>query len=340
MIFNAMRAKDEKLLIQSMSFITETEQAPPLKPPHLQPGDTIGIVSPAGPLNSIRLSRLEKGIRYLFDKGYDVAVGRYVREQQGYLAGSDDMRAADLNYMLRRQDVKAIFTTRGGYGVSRILDKIDYDVARNQPKILMGYSDITALQMALYVKSGLITFSGPMVAIELGRGLESMTEKSMWSMLATNSQNIRFDEIPVDLRQILSPGRAEGRLLGGCLSVLVSLLGTPFFPDMNGAILLLEDVGEDLYKIDRFLSQLKNSGVLDAVSGVLLGQFMDIAADDNINPADFQDILDFYFASLDVPVLYNFPYGHTPLKYTLPLGCRIQLDAGNKEVKLLESCLV
>lgn len=302
-------------------------------------GETIGVVAPAGPLNETRMQRLEQGMSYLSASGYRLVLGRHVREQKGYLAGSDKMRADDLNDMLRRPDIQAIFCARGGYGLTRILDKVDYKAAQNHPKIILGYSDITALQMALYCKARLITFSGPMVAVEMGGDLQPLTEGSMWSMLTTDDLHVQPDENLQPEMQILSPGRAEGPLLGGCLSVLVSLLGTPYMPDMRGAILLLEDVSEELYKIDRCLSQLKNAGILAHANGVLLGQFVNIAADENKNPADLRDILSHYFASLGIPVLHNFPYGHTPLKYTAPLGCRVQLDADNKTVRLLEPCL-
>ena len=316
------------------------DPSPVQKPSRLQPGETIGVVSPAGPLNETRLHQLDIGLSYLSDKGYRIVLGHHLREQLGYLAGSDKMRADDLNDMLRRPDIQAIFCARGGYGLTRILEKIDYRAAQNHPKIILGYSDVTALHLGMYAKARLITFSGPMVATELGNDLLPLTEDSMWAMLTSENLHVLPGENFPHEMQTLSPGIAEGRLLGGCLSVLVSLLGTPYMPDMRGAILLIEDVGEDLYKIDRCISQLKNAGVLDSVSGVLLGQFVNIAADENNNPVDLQDVLDHYFSSLDVPVLSNFPYGHTPLKITLPIGCRVQLDADSKTVRLLEACLL
>ncbi len=322
-----------------MSFPSDVHPAAPLKPQRLRPGETIGVIAPAGPLNEMRLQQLERGVHYLFEKGYKVVLGHHVREQQGYLAGTDKMRSDDLNDMLRRPDIQAIFCARGGYGLTRILDRIDYKAAQNHPKIILGYSDITALQMALYAKAGLITFSGPMVAVELGGELQPLTEESMWSMLTTNDLHVLADNNLHYEKQTLSPGRSEGPLLGGCLSVLVSLLGTPYMPELRGAILLLEDVGEDLYKIDRYLSQLGNAGILDSVNGVLLGQFINIAADENEKPLELQHVLDYYFASLNVPVLGNFPYGHTQTKVTAPLGCRVLLDADEKSVRLLESCL-
>ena len=310
-----------------------------IKPPRLRAGDVIGVVSPAGALSGERLIRLDRGLDYLRRKGYTIVEGRYVREQTGYLAGADEMRANDFNDMLRRPDIKAVFCSRGGYGVTRILDKIDYTAAGEHPKIVLGYSDITALQMALYNKAHLVSFSGPMVAIELGAELPPLTENSLWDMLTNDALHVLSGENPENDLRTISSGVAEGRLLGGCLSVVVSLLGTPWRPDFRNAILLLEDIGEDLYKIDRYFSQLKNAGILDLVNGVVLGRFIDIAADENNNPFVFDDLIAHYLAPLHIPVLLNFPYGHTPLKYTLPLGCRVRLDADRGALHLLESAV-
>ena len=309
-----------------------------LRPPRLRPGDLVGVVSPAGPLKKSKLQNLDRGVRYLENQGYHVLQGRHVCERQGYLAGSDEMRAADLNDMFRQPDVSAIFCTRGGYGITRLLDRIDYHAVQTQPKILVGYSDITALQLALIKKTGLVSFSGPMVAVELGDALSPLTAASMWTLLNGKSVDL-FESASGAGIKTMAGGRAVGLLLGGCLSVLVSLLGTPYMPDMNGAILLLEDIGEDLYKIDRSLSQLKNAGILDAANGVLLGQFLDIAKDDNDPPMEVMEVFDYYLRPLGVPVLYNIPYGHGPIKLTLPLGCPVELDADAHHLRMLQACL-
>lgn len=306
-----------------------------IRPPRLLQGDTIGVVSPAGPLNAIRQERLDRGLAYLRARGYTVLEGKSLRAQTGYLAGSDDERLHDINDMLNNPDVRAIFCSRGGYGISRLLDKIDYDAARRDPKIIMGYSDVTALSLALYKNTGLITFAGPMAAIEL-HDIDAFTEHSVWQMLSGESSILHAD-IENNPWRIISSGTAEGPLLGGCLSVLSPLIGTPFCPDFVGSILLLEDVGEDLYKIDRLFSHLKNAGILDTVNGIVLGQFVDITPDSNDNPVEFDDIISYYCAPLSIPVISNFPYGHVPKKYTLPIGCPVRLDADAGTLQLLHA---
>ncbi len=308
-----------------------------LIPARLQRGDTIAVISPAGSLNSERLERLQRGITYLRQQGFSIQEGQFLREQHGYLAGTDDQRAQDLNEMLARPDVKAIFCARGGYGINRILDKIDVAAAQRFPKIFVGYSDITALQLALFAKIGLVTFSGPMVAIEMGEPLPELAHRELWTMLMQAEPQTCSAHLENSSPVTYASGIAEGRLLGGCLSVLVSLLGTPYLPDFSGAILLLEDIGEDLYKIDRYFSQLKHAGVLQRIAGVVLGQFVHIHPDENNNPVEFDDIISYYLAPLNIPVVGQFPYGHVPLKYTLPLGCQVRLDAEAGTLQFLQS---
>lgn len=306
-------------------------------PLRLQRGDTIGVISPAGALNAERRERLQRGLAYLRQQGFHIQEGQSLREQHGYLAGTDEQRALDINAMFANPEIKAIFCTRGGYGITRLLDRIDYDSVRESPKILLGYSDITALQMALFAKTGLITFSGPMVAIEMGEPLPEPTHRELWNLLMQPREHVFAAQLNNQSFHTYISGRAKGRLLGGCLSVLVSLLGTSYLPDMTHALLLLEDIGEDLYKIDRYLSQLKHAGVLQRIAGVVLGQFVNIHPDENHNPVEFNDLISYYLTPLQIPVIGNFPYGHVPLKYTLPLGCRVQLDTEAGSLQLLEA---
>ncbi len=304
-------------------------------PRRLLPGDRIGVISPAGSLDSARQARLERGLDYLRSRGFQIMEGKSLRRQTGYLAGSDDERAQDINDMLNNPDVRAIFCSRGGYGMSRLLDKIDYEAARRDPKIIMGYSDVTALSLALYEKSRLITFSGPMVSVEF-HDVNDFTQQSLWQILNGETPLFHADANNNAWRQI-SPGVAQGVLLGGCLSVISPLIGTPYCPDFENSILLLEDVGEDLYKIDRLFSHLKNAGILNRVNGIVLGQFVNIEPDSNDNPVEFDDIISYYCAPLSIPVISNFPYGHVPIKYTLPIGCPVRLDTDAGAIQLLQS---
>lgn len=298
-----------------------------LKPPRLQPGARIAVIAPAGPVTGERLTRLERGIDYLRRRGFQVIEGRSLRRQTGYTAGSDDERLADLNNMLHNAQVDAIFCARGGYGLSRILDKIDYRAVRRRPKILVGYSDVTALQMALFRRTGLVTFAGPMAAADLGTQMPETTESSLWQMLTGAVAHPVVDEL-----KIVAPGIAEGRLLGGCLSVLVTLLGTRFMPNLDGAVLVAEDIGEPLYKIDRYFCQLKNAGLLRRLKGVILGQFTGLKD----SPGDLHAVVAGFFQG-DVPIVAGLPFGHEPLKMTIPYGVRVRLDADAGALHFLEA---
>lgn len=309
-----------------------------IKPRPLTPGATIGIVSPASrPLDE---APYRQGLGYLRQLGYSILESEQVLFRRGYLAGDDDDRASDFNAMLQNPQIGAIFCTRGGYGTPRLLDRIDYDAILASPKIVVGYSDITALQLAIWAKVGVITFSGPMVAVEMGRGIAPFTEASFWSALSP-SPSPRLLINPIDNpARVMKPGRAAGRLLGGCLSLINVLLGTPYCPDFSGAILLLEDIDEEPYRVDRYLAQLRLAGVLDQVSGIVLGQFIDCVPREPEKPSlTVTEIFDDYFASLNLPILANFAYGHGGVKHTIPIGSRAILDTAQGGLILTESAV-
>ena len=299
-------------------------------PPRLRSGDLIGLVSPASPPRDDAL--IMRGISSLIAEGYPARLGWSVGARDGYLAGSDTQRAADIMEMFEDERVRAIFCTRGGYGSARLLDLLDYSLIRANPKILVGFSDITALSMATYAKAGLITFAGPMVAAEFAAGIRPVASAALWEML----RNRRKTRVLPHCAQtsMLHDGRAEGVLLGGNLAVLCSLIGTPWLPDFRGAILFLEEVGESIYRIDRMLLQLKYAGILRKLSGVLLGSFTSIP-DESPN-RDLFDVFREYFLPLGVPVLTGIPFGHIPEKITLPIGSLIRLDAERRKITVLE----
>lgn len=308
-----------------------------LKPSPCRVGDTIGVISPASPPGRQKAALLQRGIAYLQQRGFLVKQGEAIQRETGYLAGSDKERVTDLNSMFSDPSITAIFCSRGGFGSSRILKEIDYETIRQHAKIFVGYSDVTALQMALLKKTGLVTFSGPMVATDLGRDIDPETEASLWSAIQRPvvKDLIQFpDHVNC---QPFQPGLATGRLLGGCLSVLVTLLGTAYCPDFKNAILILEDIGEDLYKIDRYLAQLENSGVLNQLSGVVLGDFLDIKPDENPNPMNFDKVINRYLGKLNCPVITEFPYGHGARKITVPVGCQVEIDGNNGRLNFLET---
>jgi muramoyltetrapeptide carboxypeptidase len=284
--------------------------------------------------------RLEAGVSYLHSCGYRVKLGRHVREADGFLAGSDQARADDLMAMFSDPEVRAIFCTRGGYGTPRLLDRIDYSVIRENPKILVGYSDLTALQLAIWRHARLITFSGPMVAVEMALGIDPFTEQWFWRTMTSPEPLGPLAGHPGSGLEALSGGRAEGRLLGGCLSLVGSLVGTPYEPDWHGAILLAEEIQEDPYRVDRWLAQMRHAGVLDQIAGVVLGQFIDCVPTGETPSLPVEEILKEYLAGLSVPVLSGFPYGHGNRKYTVPIGVECRMDAERGVVEFVEGALV
>ena len=208
-----------------------------------------------------------------------------------------------------------------------IVQYLDKKIIRKNPKIFVGYSDVTSLGLALLKKSGLISFSGPMVAVEMGKGIDPFTESMFWQTLKSTDP-IGILENPANLPiKVINPGKARGRLLGGCLSLINVVMGTPYCPDFNNAILFIEDIGEEPYAVDRYLAQFKMAGILDQISGLVLGQFVDCVSKEPDKPSlKLDQVFDDYFSDLNIPVLANFAYGHVPVKHTLPTGVKAELD--------------
>jgi muramoyltetrapeptide carboxypeptidase len=309
-----------------------------LKPPRLRQGDVIGLVSPAS--TPSMQEKVDKGVQYLEGLGYGVKIGRHVMAQYGYLAGTDEERAADLNDMLRDSSVKAIFALRGGYGTPRILDLIDYAAVRRTPKIVVGYSDITGLQLALLRKTGLVTFSGPMVAVEMWDHIDPFTEERFWPMVTSNSRvgTLRNpDDEPLVAH---NKGKASGILMGGNFSLLASLMGTPYLPTLTKAILVLEDVDEAPHRIDRMFAQMRHAGVFKKIAGLVLGKFTDCVPGDPSKPhLTTEQVLQETISAIDCPVLSNLQYGHIAKKLTVPFGLRATLDTRTKSLSVPEGAV-
>jgi len=309
-----------------------------IKPPQLLHGSTIGVVSPASRPSDEQ--KYKKGIEYLKNLGYKVVESKHVLAGYGYLAGKDKNRIDDLNLMFRDSQIDAVFCSRGGYGAPRIIDGIDFDALQNNPKIFVGYSDITSLNLAILAKTGLISFSGPMVAVEMGSGIDPFTEQSFWNSFK-NSQSRYVLENPSDLPlRVVKSGRAKGKLLGGCLSLINVVLGTPFCPDFTDAILFIEDIEEEPYRVDRYLAQLRMAGILDQISGLALGQFVDCLPRDPEKPnLTIEQVFDDYFSELEIPIISNFAYGHVPVKHTMPVGVSVELDTEKGGLILTENAV-
>ncbi len=309
-----------------------------LKPARLRKGDLVGIVAPGSPPSGAE--KIERGVRYLEKTGFRVEVAPSVLKTDGYLAGPDHGRADDLNAMFGRDDVKGIFALRGGYGSLRILDRIDYDNIRRHPKVFVGYSDITALHLALFRKAGLVTFAGPMTGVEMADEIDPFTEEHFWRLVTEGGNDSLLQNHPDRPWTVMREGTGEGILLGGNLSVLVSLLGTGFFPGLEGSLLFLEDVDEPPYKIDRMLAQLRLAGVLASAHGLLLGIFKDCNADPDRPGLPLERILSEYMEFTRGPVVRDFLFGHFPQKLTIPVGIRARLDTTRGALELLESAVI
>ena len=299
------------------------QRLPLIKPPRLRPGDLIAIISPAGPVDeSERIPEL----LLLRSSGVRVYVAPHVYERRDYLAGDDEARLSDLHAMFRNTEIRAIFCARGGYGSLRLLDRIDYNLIRENPKIIVGYSDITALLMAINKKTGLVTFHGPMV-----RGLSALHESSRESLfkLISSDQPVSFS--PMAGNSLIA-GRAAGPLIGGNMSLICHLTGTPFLPSLEGSILFLEDRGEPLYRIDRMLTHLALTGRLKGGAGLIGGEF--IGCGDN---SAIDNLLNTLCSDLEIPLTTGFPAGPGPTNQALPHGQPAQHDTESMTQSLLES---
>jgi len=243
----------------------------------------------------------------------------------GYLAAPDAARLAELNGLLRRDELDALSVVRGGYGVRRRPPALDYGAARRHPKLVVGYSDVTALHCALYARAGLPGLSGPMVAPDWPH-LDAESEAQFWR-LAEGHAPVAITGPGGEALEAVRPGRAEGVLLGGNLTMLASLLGTPYLPDLHGAILYLEEVGEPPYRVDRLLAQLRLAGVLENLGGLVLGGFTGCEPPQDRPSLPLDAVLADYTAGLPFPVARGLVYGHFRRKSTLPFGVRARLEA-------------
>jgi muramoyltetrapeptide carboxypeptidase len=307
----------------------------PLIPARLKKGDLIGVISPASPVSDP--SKIQRGVAYLERNGYRVLEGESVGKTCGYLAGTDAERAKDINKMFSDKRVKAIVCIRGGYGTPRLLPLLNYKLLSRNPKILVGFSDITALQLAIWKKCHLMTFHGPMLGVDFADQIDPYTEELFWRMV-TSTKKIGKVPVPDEAgHTVLYRGSSSGRLLGGNLSLIASLMGTSFQPDFAGALLFIEDIGEEPYRIDRMMTQLRHASVLSKVRGILAGQFTDCMPKDPSEPSfSVEQILSEFAAFASKPFLSNLPFGHTAKKLTLPIGLRVKVDTDKRSIEYLE----
>ena len=308
-----------------------------IRPKALKPGDTIGIVSPSSAI--FQTEPYEIAVESMQAMGLKVKLGAYVKNRYGHLAGRDEERAQEFNDMFTDPSVNAVIALRGGSGAARIVDKLDYEVIAANPKIFIGYSDITALHMAIYEKTGLVTFHGPLAT-------------STWNSFAVDHfKRLLFDKEALFLQnpsekgglltqvknrtRTMTPGKASGQLLGGNLSVLTGIMGSEYFPsDWNNKILYLEDVGEAIYAVDRMMSQLQLGGVLDSISGFVFGKCTDCDPGRGYGSLTMEEVLDHYIKPLGIPAFSGTMIGHINDNFTIPNGVEAEIDADNGTIRL------
>ncbi len=298
-----------------------------LKPPPLRPGDTIGVIAPAGAVYEDLLAR---GVRALEASGFRVVLAEGILARKGYLAGSEQQRAETLERFFLRDDIAAIFCARGGFGSIQLLPALDPDLIRAHPKIFVGFSDVTALLNWMSQCCGVVVFHGPMVAVEFAGELEGGVSSGFWDALTGKRRLWQIKGSGV-LRTGGAPVR--GALAGGCLSVLVTTLGTPYEIDTAGKIVFLEDVGERPYRIERMLTHLRMAGKLDRVAGIVTGAFNDCESGAE---RDVTEVLADVFAGAPYPVVTGLPCGHATPNTLLPIGLNAELDGRNGVLMLVE----
>lgn len=329
--------KNTAALTAGASILTSFQKLEPtqLKPKGLIKGDLIGITAPAGCIwNTWHVEKIEGILKEL---GFRTKVGATVYEQEGYLAGSDKMRAAELMDMFEDNSIRAILTMRGGWGCARILDLLDYKKIQQHPKIVMGFSDITSLINGIYAKTGLITYHGP-------------CGYSSWGQFSTNHViNAVVKGVPFEMKnptenqeelKTLTAGVAQGKLVGGNLTVIASQIGTPYLADWTDKILFLEEIKEEPYRVDRMLWQLKQAGVFEQINGLVLGSFRKCDPEEPEKSFSLQEVFDQHFKGVNFPVYQGASFGHIAPKFTLPIGIKAEIDADNCTLKTLEKSVV
>jgi muramoyltetrapeptide carboxypeptidase len=312
--------------------------AAPTRPRRLRPGDRVGLVAPASAnFLSVDVEIAQDVVRAF---SLEPRLGAHVRERHGYLAGRDESRAADVNAFFADASVSGIFAIRGGWGCARVLPLLDWDKVRRNPKVVTGYSDITALHCGLLARSGLVTFHAPTLlsdwppfSVEHFRRVVFEGEKLTMSNRGGDEERLVQGE---NRTRTITPGRARGRLLGGNLTVLTALVGSPYLPAFDGAILFLEDVNEQIYRVDRMLTQLALAGVLRRLRGLVFGSCSECEPGEGYGSLTLEEVLDEHVRPLGIPAYEGAMIGHQARQFTLPVGTLVELDAGAGTITMLE----
>ncbi|MGB3802112.1 MAG: LD-carboxypeptidase [Lewinella sp.] len=298
-------------------------------PSRLKKGDTVGLLTPASYIDD---KSLERAYRQIEGLGLTVKPGRYLRSERGFLAGTDQERLDDLHAMFADRDVKAVWCARGGYGSARLLPQLNYELIRRNPKILIGYSDITALLNAISLQTGLITYHGPVGSSEFTPFTERYLRNAV--MEGEEWQRIELAE-RTEEQYVIHPGSATGTLWGGNLSLLAAMVGTGAIPDLTDKLLFIEEVGEKPYRVDRMLTQLRQAWNLREAGGIILGTFHDCEADADDRSLTLRETLTDRLGDLGIPVAYGLPIGHIKDMCTLPVGGEVRFNALDRYIEPL-----
>lgn len=291
-----------------------------LIPPPLKIGDTIGIIAPSSPFS---VDAIKNNVQYFEQKGFRIQYGAHIYDAERFLAGKDEHRASDLMEFVKDPNIKAIMVARGGQGSQRVLPLLDYKLIQQHPKMLIGFSDTTALQLGLLKRAGLVTFSGFTLTLQMG----SYVEESLNSCLYGNPYSISGGNS-------IKAGIVSGSLMGGNLSLLSSLLGTPYQPNFQGSILLLEDVLVEPYNVDRMLSHLYLAGIFDQIIGIIFGEFDKCISSHGEDEGTIADVIEEWSLRMRVPCITNFPYGHGKRQCVLPIGKTVELNANLGQINI------
>lgn len=313
-----------------------------IKPKKLEKGDSVGIIAPSEAISN--RNALKSGVRILENQGFKVVLGRNIfKRHSDYMAGTDKQRANDLNKMFANKKIKAIFCLVGGSSANRLLPLIDFNTIKKNPKIFVGFSDITTLLIAIYTKTGLVTFYGP--NITSGYRKEGIYLSSAYTLknllkLLMNSQPFGQIHKKTKWQTLKKGGIVSGRLLGGNLEVFLNLSGTEFFPKLENSIFFWEELGEGIYDIDFFLNHLRLIKDSNKIKGMLIGKIIDLQNIGYKNTLSFEQTLIEIFKDFDFPIVYNADFGHIKDFATLPIGIKAKLDSNKATLEILESAVI
>jgi muramoyltetrapeptide carboxypeptidase len=309
-----------------------------IKPSRLRPGDTVGILSPAGA--TFHQDQIDLVVDAVKGLGFVPKLAPHATERYGYLAGPDEVRAADVNALFADPSIAALMPIHGGWGSARILPYLDYDTIRANPKVLVGFSDITALLLGIHSQTGLITFHGPHGITSWREGQVDPLRRVVINGEALTYTNPLLGEDQDRLMRVrgrvqtITPGQASGTLIGGNLSVIAGIVGSPYMPNTEGAILFLEDIGEAPYRVDRMLTQLKLAGILDNLAGFIFGQCTNCGPGETYGSLTPEQILEDHIKPLGIPAWSGAWIGHVEPIWTLPIGGGVTVDAGTGAIQM------